>query len=94
MKVMCAACSTMSEFPEKVGYRDTCSSCDAYLHSCENCGLYVKGYCTEPSAEKVSDPVGMNFCEWFMERQESVTRSQGPEGRDAAEEMWRKLTKK
>lgn len=94
MKIICNACSAISEFPDKVGFRDICSSCDAYLHSCENCGLYEKGHCTEPSAEKVSDPEGMNFCEWYQARAQGAGRSvQEDQGRDAAEEMWKKLIK-
>lgn len=97
MKITCAACKTVVELPEKVGFRDTCSSCDAYLHSCKNCSLYVKGHCTESSAEKVGDPEGMNFCEWFTARTQDTARSTQEKettGKAAAEEMWKRLTKK
>ena len=95
MKITCAACGKLIEFPEKAGFRDTCPSCDAYVHSCLNCSLYVKGHCTEPSAEKVSAPEGMNFCEWFREIAADFAdeREEG-QGRDTAEEMWKKLTGK
>ena len=95
MKMTCSACGTMVELPEKVGFRDSCPSCDAWLHSCVNCGLWINSQCTEPSAEKVRDPEGMNFCEWFQHRAQGAGRgAQENQGRDGAEEMWKKLTKK
>ena len=94
MKMTCAACSEVVKLPEKVGFRDVCSSCDAWLHACVNCSFWEKSSCTEPSAEKVRDPEGQNFCEWFKSKQEPGAGSQEPVGRNAAEEMWRKLTKK
>ena len=79
MKIKCAACGNVSEFLEKIGFRDTCSSCDAWLHTCGNCAFWVNGQCTEPPAEKVRDPEGMNFCDWYQ------PRAQG-EGRGAQKE--------
>jgi len=98
MKMTCAACGAQVELPEKVGVRDTCPSCDAYLHSCVNCSFWVNSLCTEPSAEKVRDPEGINFCEWFRVRTQNAGRStqerkDGGSKKDA-EEMWGKLTKK
>jgi len=108
MKMTCAACGAQVELPEKVGVRDTCPSCDAYLHSCVNCSFWVNSLCTEPSAEKVRDPEGINFCEWFRVRTQDASTvakamvdkgrstQEGKEGgsKKAAEEMWKKLTKK
>ena len=95
MNIFCAACKTEVEFLEKVGVRDTCPSCEAWLHSCVNCGLWINSQCTEPSAEKVRDPEGMNFCEWFVVSTQDAARStQKNQRRDEAEELWKKLTKK
>ena len=95
MKVVCSACGTGNEIPEKVGFRDVCSSCDAWLHACVNCRFWEKNSCTEPSAEKVRDPEGQNFCEWFRTRDPGPeTRDEKPAGKAAAEEIWKKLTKK
>ena len=58
MTMTCAACGALIELPEKVGFRDTCSSCEAWLHSCVNCDFWVNELCTEPSAEKVRDRAG------------------------------------
>ena len=94
----CAACGVEVELPEKVGFRDTCPSCDAYLHSCVNCGFWVNSRCTEPSAEKVRYPEGINFCDWFRARTQDAVRSTQEEkaagSKEAAEDMWKKLTKK
>lgn len=95
MKIICAACGDVSHFPEKVGFRDACASCDAWLHSCVHCVLWVNSQCTEPSAEKVRDPEGMNFCEWYRGIEaNSAEKRETPDTRDAAEEMWKRLTKK
>ncbi len=97
MTIVCAACSARVEFPERVGFRDTCPACDAWLHSCVNCAFWSDGQCREPSAEKVKDPEGQNYCEWFKASTQDAERStQGKGvsgGRGAAEEMWRKLVK-
>jgi hypothetical protein len=97
MIMTCAACGVEVELPEKVGFRDICTSCDAWLHSCVNCGLWVNSLCTEPSAERIRDPEGMNYCDWFRVRTQDAARSTQEErasgGKEAAEEMWRKLTK-
>ena len=98
MKVTCAACRVVVELPDKVGFRDTCPSCDAYLHSCVNCLHWVDSRCSEPSAERVGDPEGINFCDWFREKREGEGRSaeggeQGTRGKEDAEEIWKKLIK-
>ena len=98
MRVKCAACRTAVELPGKVGFRDTCPSCDAWLHSCVNCEFLVSGQCTEPAAEKIRDPEGLNFCEWFSVRTQDAACSTKEErasgSKETAEEMWKKLTKK
>jgi len=94
MKMTCAACRSTVELPEKVGFRDTCPSCDAWLHSCVNCVFLVDGRCTEPSAEKIRDPEGMNYCDWYRERDKIQGTGDKEQGRSEAEEMWKKLTKK
>jgi len=98
MKVTCAACRVVVELPDKVGFRDTCPSCDAYLHSCVNCLHWVDSRCSEPSAERVGDPEGINFCDWYRartqdpERRTQEKRASG--SKEAAEEIWKKLIKK
>lgn len=97
MNVVCSACGAGNEIPEKVGFREVCSSCDAWLHACVNCRFWEKGNCTEPSAEKVRDPEGQNFCEWFQNKEQCEVRSAEcgtATAKAEAEEMWKRLTKK
>jgi hypothetical protein len=69
--VRCAACNQDHPLAPgaRVGFRDTCESCDADLHSCVNCAHYDPGAqndCREPSAEHVSGRDRANHCEWFQ----------------------------
>ncbi|UCG38898.1 MAG: hypothetical protein JSV00_01290 [bacterium] len=95
MRIACFSCGSQTELPDKVGFRDTCPSCDAYLHCCAQCRFWSDGRCTEPSAEKVGDPRGINFCDWYSARaQDAPEKGSGKAGRSEAEELWKKLTEK
>ena len=66
----CFACSAGVELAagERVGFRDTCSACDADLHVCLNCVHHDSGaynQCREPNAEWVSDRERANRCDYF-----------------------------
>ena len=53
---------------ERVGARDVCEWCQAYLHCCRNCDFHEPGAhndCREPSAELVADKELGNFCDFF-----------------------------
>jgi len=53
---------------ERVGARDTCEKCRAYLHCCRNCEFYERGAhndCREPNAELVAEKEAGNFCDYF-----------------------------
>jgi hypothetical protein len=53
---------------ERVGARDACEKCHAYLHCCRGCDFYEPGAhndCREPSAEPVADKEQGNFCDFF-----------------------------
>jgi len=53
---------------ERVGVRDVCGRCAAYLHCCRNCDFYAPGLnndCREPMAERVADKLQGNFCDHF-----------------------------
>ena len=68
---------------ERVGVRDVCRGCAAYLHCCRNCDFYAPGLnndCREPMAERVADKVQGNFCDFF--RRGSAAPSAAPD--DAA----------
>ena len=53
---------------ERVGARDVCEQCRAYLHCCRNCEFHEPGAhndCREPNAEIVADKEQGNFCDFF-----------------------------
>jgi hypothetical protein len=53
---------------DAVRFRDTCPSCQAYLHCCLNCRLYspsAHNHCLSPTTEYVGDVAGANFCDEF-----------------------------
>jgi hypothetical protein len=56
---------------ERIGVRDVCPRCAAWLHSCRNCDFYAPGHahdCAEPNAEPVADKEQGNFCDYFRPR--------------------------
>ena len=95
MKTRCESCLSEIEIAGRIGFNQACPSCGAWLHSCLMCRFWSDGRCLETSAEKVGEPEGKNFCEWFQGR-DPRPDGKGTEGRsrEAAEEMWRRLTKK
>jgi hypothetical protein len=67
MTARCHRCGTTVQ-AERVGVRDVCPSCTAFLHSCRNCDHYAVGLhndCREPTAERVVDKEAGNFCDHF-----------------------------
>jgi len=63
--VRCQGCGTVAEV-ERVGVRDVCARCTAYLHCCRNCAFYEPGRhndCREPNAQRVADKEAGNFCD-------------------------------
>jgi hypothetical protein len=66
----CFACNASIELAsgERVGFRDTCSACDADLHACRNCDHHdpsAHNQCRESNAEWVSDRERANYCDYF-----------------------------
>ena len=66
----CFACGAAVELGsgERVGFRDSCSACDADLHACRNCAHHdpaAYNECRESSAERVSDRERANRCDYF-----------------------------
>jgi hypothetical protein len=62
----CSKCGTAVDEP--IGFRSTCSSCHAFLHSCVNCRLYSPSshnHCLSSTTEYVRDAEAGNFCEEF-----------------------------
>jgi hypothetical protein len=67
----CFACNAAIELAsgERVGFRDTCSACDADLHACRNCDHHdssAHNQCRESNAEWVSNRERANHCDYFV----------------------------
>ena len=63
----CYQCRTPVD-RDRVGVRDVCPRCSAYLHCCRNCDFYLPGAsndCREPNAPRVADKEQGNFCDYF-----------------------------
>ena len=72
----CTQCGAAAEGP--IGFRATCTSCNAYLHSCVNCRLYSPSshnHCLSATTEYVRDVEAGNFCEEF---EPGAPRKPGP----------------
>lgn len=84
----CHACG--AEYTDKVGFRDTCPSCKAYLHCCVNCRLYspsAHNHCLSPTTDYVRDVEGANFCEEF----DFTSRARADEVKKAAKSKFDQL---
>ena len=94
MNLICRSCGSTVDLPDRVGFRDICPSCSSYLHSCLQCASWVKSSCAEPQAEKVRDPRGQNFCDWFRAAAGGTETGKSSGGKAQAEAIWKKLTGK
>lgn len=64
----CYKCNEKLSFDVKIGRRDMCPNCYAYLHCCKNCQFWdssVHNECTENRAEFIRDREEGNFCLYF-----------------------------
>lgn len=64
----CYKCKEELVFEVKIGRRDTCPNCAAYLHCCFNCSYWdpnVHNQCTENQGEFIRDRAEGNFCLYF-----------------------------
>ena len=64
----CYSCKEELVFETKVGRRDMCPNCGAYLHSCFNCEHHDKNVhneCKENQGEFIRDRTEGNFCLYF-----------------------------
>jgi hypothetical protein len=82
----------------RIGFRDVCDACQAWLHSCRNCDFYAPGAskdCREPAAELVADKQGGNFCDFFRwERAGERNGAAAPDARGALDALFRKGAQK
>lgn len=64
----CYKCSEQLKFDVKIGRRDMCPNCYAYLHCCKNCKYWdqsVHNECLENRSEFIRDREEGNFCLYF-----------------------------
>ncbi len=91
MNLTCLSCGKNLDVGDKIGFRDLCPHCSAYLHSCVHCRFYVKEQCIEPVAEKVRDPEGGNYCDYFQAREDGGGVEDIRDAKSEAEALWKKL---
>ncbi|MFT7622225.1 MAG: hypothetical protein ACI9WU_001393 [Myxococcota bacterium] len=64
----CYSCQEELIFDTKIGRRDMCPNCSAYLHCCLNCEHHDKNVhneCKENQGEFIRDRSEGNFCLYF-----------------------------
>ena len=93
--MQCFACGLATPLAsgERVGFRDTCASCDADLHVCRNCRHHDPGAyneCRESSAERVGARDRANRCDYFTPASEESGGEDAAQKRDALENLFRK----
>ncbi len=67
----CYKCDEELAFDVKIGRRDMCPNCYAYLHCCKNCKFWdssVHNECLENRSEFIRDREEGNFCLYFTFR--------------------------
>lgn len=72
VKYRCFKCGDPLHFDVKIGRRDMCPNCYAYLHCCRNCKFWdpsVHNECNENRAEFIRDREEGNFCLYFTFRE-------------------------
>ncbi len=84
----CYSCQEELVFEVKIGRRDMCPNCSAYLHCCLNCEHHDKNVhneCKENQGEFIRDRSEGNFCLYFS------FATIGEEGNSAADDARAKL---
>lgn len=87
MKYLCYKCGGELVFDiqygQKVGRRDCCPHCDAFIHCCYNCKFYSPGHpndCREPTSAYVADREEGNFCHFYtIAEREPISRQEEAE---------------
>ncbi len=86
----CYKCKEPLEFEVKIGRRDQCPNCYAYLHCCYNCEHWDPGVhneCRESTAEFVRDRAEGNFCLYFTFKRLAVDDPAGQAAAQARAEL-------
>ena len=88
MVMRCHKCSEALDFDVKIGRRDMCPNCYAYLHCCYNCQHWdpsVHNECRERATEFIRDRAEGNFCLYFTFK-EVPAEDDGPSEAQTAKE--------
>ena len=67
--IICHACKKELSIDKRVGRKEVCASCGAYLHCCLNCSFFdthISKQCREPVAELVIAKSNSNYCDFFV----------------------------
>jgi hypothetical protein len=93
----CFSCGAPIELSagERVGFADTCESCNADLHVCRNCRFHdpsAYNECRESSAERVRDRDRANRCEYFSpgDREAGADHAARDTARSALDDLFKK----
>jgi len=88
MKRRCPKCDAEWDGPARIGAREECPECAAFLHTCVHCTRFdpATGACTLPDVEPVRDPRMANFCEMFEYEPDARRRAPPPETADRSDE--------
>ncbi len=88
----CYKCDEELDFEVKIGRRDVCPNCHAYLHCCHNCEYWdehVHNQCTENRAEFIRDREEGNFCLYFtFKKPEEDTAREQADARSKLDSMF------
>ena len=87
MRIRCPKCSAEWEGKDRIGVRDECPECAAYLHTCTNCVNYDAALsdCRIPTTDAVHDRQGQNFCDEFTFGPPSAEKPSGKPAEKPAE---------
>jgi len=98
MRRRCPKCGHAWEGPDRIGVREECPECAAFIHTCVNCARFdaSAGQCSLPDTDPVRDPTGVNFCEAFefdatAQRRAAVPGPPPPTGEDEARRKFEDL---
>jgi len=96
-RIVCHACGFAGELAsgDRIGFRDTCTQCDADLHVCLNCAHHdpaAYNECRESSAERVRDRDRSNRCDYFAvgEPNRATVEQTRQRAQDALAELFKK----
>ena len=87
MRIRCPKCGAEWEGKDRIGVRDECPECAAYLHTCTNCANYDPALndCGIPTTDAVHDRRDQNFCDEFVFGLPSAGKPSGKAGEKPAE---------